>query len=1019
MPRIQGSPSRRAVAAGLVGLVLLIAAAVAAAVMSSTSSSSAARQVQFGGDRELSRALQKKLAATQAFVPGETQYEGSQETGDGAADWAMHSTPADDISLAAINGSRADWKALKSRGNSAAKLGDHGQWSNLGPDNAVYPLNQFRDRYVYVPGEYVASGRTPHSVIDPNCTATSCRYWIANAGGGVWRTDNALATQPTWKYLSAEFEHNNTAALELDPNDATSNTIYAGTGEANICRSGCIAGVGLYKSTDGGDHWSGPLGRQNFAGRGISSIQVKPGDSSTVFVGSGAQGSRGISSTCCNGVDRGANIPDAPHFGLWRSTDGGKTFTLVNQGNATDCTASTPQQVFLGTTACSPRGANHVVFDPVDPNTVYASFFAKGIWRSNQNGDPGTWTQIFAPLAAPIDPATGAGMERMEFDVVKLATGDTRMYVGVGGGGTLSARFYRSDSVRTGTPAFTNLTNTTSAGFCDPQCNYDEYVYVPLKADGSAWDAGTVYLLGSNAYGEAGTGASNGRAVLLSTDAGASFTDMTYDDADDLQPHGIHPDQHSIVTNPANWRQFLETSDGGIMRSNGNFVDDSGDCTAVHHLDTGTSTAAKARFALCQAVTKRIPERLQSVNKGLNTLHFYQVAFNPNRPGELAGGAQDNGSWMSLPGTKTWFESYVADGTFNGFDAALPDYSMLGWQSGSISIMDQPRDSEGVFWISDTLKTPLAAPFRYDREQVAFSAPTFFHPTVSKLMFTGREHVFRSLNGGVNPNFPYAKVKEHCNNWTGDGDIDENGTYERNVDVCDDWKAMGDAAHLGRLTYGPAASCPPAATPTAAWTVACPAPFPWGDDRSGGLISAIGLSATDRNVVWAATSFGRIFVTTNAGAADPSTIVWHRVDTTSDVDPARYPTDIYVDPTNSNHAYITYSGYNAVTPTTPGHVFDVTYNPTSGAAAFVNFDGSGPFALGDLPVGTIQRDEKKGTLYIGTDFGIAKRVNANTGWTPALPGLPTTTIPYLKIDQANRVMYVTTHGFGAWTLDLP
>src|SRR5215212_11645538 len=32
---------------------------------------------------------------------------------------------------------------------------------------------------------------------------------------------------------------------------------------------------------------------------------------------------------------------------------------------------------------------------------------------------------------------------------------------------------------------------------------------------------------------------------------------MTYDDADDTQPHGIHPDQHSIVTNPAKWKQFF------------------------------------------------------------------------------------------------------------------------------------------------------------------------------------------------------------------------------------------------------------------------------------------------------------------------------------------------------------------------------------------------------------------------------------------------------------------------------
>jgi hypothetical protein len=964
------------------------------------------------GARGLSPALQKKLAGSQTFSPSETQLEGDVENGEGSFDWTMHAYPQQDISLADINESRADWNTLKARGNSAAKLGDHGQWTNLGPDNAVYPLNPFRNRYVYVPNEYVAAGRTSASVIDPNCNATRCRYWIANAGGGIWRTDDALAAQPTWKFLSADFEHNNTAAVELDPNDPTSNTIYAGTGEPNICRSGCIAGVGLYKSKDGGDHWSGPLGADDFAGRGISSIQVKPGDSSTVFVASGAQGSRGISSTCCNGVDRGANIPDAPHFGLYRSSDGGKTFTLVSQGNTTNCTNATPQSVFLGQTPCSPRGASHVAIDPSDPNTVYASFFAKGIWRSNSNGDPGTWTQIFAPLAPPIDPSTGAGVERAEFDVVAMPNGDTRMYVGVGGGGSLAARFYRSDSVRTGTPSFTNLTNTTSAGYCDPQCNYDDAVYVPKKADGSAWSPDTVYLIGSNAYGEAGTGASNGRAVLLSTDAGASFTDNTYDNSDDIQPHGIHPDQHSITTNPADWRQFFETSDGGVVRSNGNFVDDSGDCTAVHHL-TGS------RLALCLAVTKRIPEQLQSLNKGLNTLHFYMVTYNPNRPGELAGGAQDNGSWMSVPGTKTWVESFVADGTFNGFDAADPNYSVFGWQSGSMGIMDHPRDQADGFWIADTLLTPLAATFRYDREQAAFAVPTQFHPTISKLMFTGREHVFRSLNGGVNPAFPYDKVKEHCNVWNGDGDIDENGVYVRNVDVCDDWKAMGDPGHLGRLTYGPAAACPPAANPTAAWTVPCPAPYPWGSDRSGGLISAIGLSPTTRDTVWAATSFGRIFVTSNAGATDPSTIAWHRVDSTSSAAPPRYPTDIYVDPTDPNHAYISYSGYNAVTPATPGHIFDVRYDPATGTATFTSLDGTGPHALGDLPVGTIQRDEKKGTLYAGTDFGVVERVTDNTGWRSAMPGLPNTVVPYLKIDQSKRVMYVTTHGFGAWTLSLP
>ena len=130
-------------------------------------------------------------------------------------------------------------------------------------------------------------------------------------------------------------------------------------------------------------------------------------------------------------------------------------------------------------------------------------------------------------------------------------------------------------------------------------------------------------------------------------------------------------------------------------------------------------------------------------------------------------------------------------------------------------------------------------------------------------------------------------------------------------------------------------------------------------------------------------------------------------------------TDIYVDPSDPNHAYITYSGYNAVTPATPGHVFDVHYDPANGTATFTSLDGTGPHALGDLPVGTIQRDEKKGTLYVGTDFGVVERVNDNTAWRSAMPGLPNTVVPYLKIDQSKRVMYVTTHGFGAWTLNLP
>ena len=71
----------------------------------------------------------------------------------------------------------------------------------------------------------------------------------------------------------------------------------------------------------------------------------------------------------------------------------------------------------------------------------------------------------------------------------------------------------------------------------------------------------------------------------------------------------------------------------------------------------------------------------------------------------------------------------------------------------------------------------------------------------------------------MNPNFAYDKVKLHCNNWFGDGDINESGAYQPAIDVCDDWKAMGDPGHAGRLTFGPLAACPPATAPDGPWAV--------------------------------------------------------------------------------------------------------------------------------------------------------------------------------------------------------
>jgi hypothetical protein len=125
---------------------------------------------------------------------------------------------------------------------------------------------------------------------------------------------------------------------------------------------------------------------------------------------------------------------------------------------------------------------------------------------------------------------------------------------------------------------------------------------------------------------------------------------------------------------------------------------------------------------------------------------------------------------------------------------------------------------------------------------------------------------------------------------------------------------------------------------------------------------------------------------------------------------------IYVDPTNANHAWVSFSGFNAATPSTPGHVFEVTFNSGTGTANWTDRS----FDLQDIPITGLVRDDLTGTLYASTDFGVLK-LEAGEGeleWALAAPGMPHVAVAGLTIVPAARKLYAATHGLGAWLLDL-
>jgi hypothetical protein len=571
----------------------------------------------------------------------------------------------------------------------------------------------------------------------------------------------------------------------------------------------------------------------------------------------------------------------------------------------------------------------------------------------------------------------------------------------------------RNDNVRDA-PAeavrasFTDLPQYTF-GYCDPQCSYDNYVYAPGNPENAPNSTGipgvalhdVVYLSGSMQYNEnnTGTGRSNGRAVILSTDAGVTFTDMTEDNRSSTHPGHLHPDHHALVVNPLDWKQFFDMGDGGVNRSDGVFVDDRADCLTPPH-----SFAIASRVLFCQTVLSRVPQTLTAINRGLRTLATYTIDYDRNNLDRIVAGTQDNGSWETMGSREDWLNINIADGGPNRFDATGADseFALTAYQGGSLMVRYIPQQQQDTNWISDTLSDPANVP-PYALEASAFIVPAETDPILPGWMWTGREHAFRSQNYGRNPIFgpnteaAKAAHRANCNTWTGGfDDLNGNGRYDLPGDSCDDWKALGDPSPAGRLT-GPL----------------------YGADRQG-LYVSVTQRAHDDRTLWAATGTGRIFISKNANDPNPAAVTFIRLDSLDPKAPPRYPTDIFVDRTNPNHAWITYSGYNSKTPATPGHIFEVFYNPPTSPTSpptgvFTIRDGHKINGYGDIPANAIIQTNR-GTLYVGTDYGVVVKEPNSDVWKMAPAGLPNIDVADLVYVPEKDALYAATHGQGVWEL---
>ena len=847
-------------------------------------------------------------------------------------------------------------------------------WTSLGPSSTTEGGASGSGNF---------SGRVSALAISPTCALNGpCRLWVGTAGGGVWRSDDAMhQDDPGWRWIGQGLGTNSIGSLALDPNDASGDTIYVGTGETNSPQNSG-AGTGLYRSTDGGDRWTriatnitdpavSPSAIDFTATRGIGAIAIEPGNPQVIYV---ATATAMLGMTAVRGGQSVITGYPQPRVGLYKTANGGATWSLIWVPPLDPVVPTNPHRTpGQGDTMA---GVRWVKLDPRDPRIVYATAWNNAIHRSAPSLEGGD--AAFKPVFAIV--GRGGFQDLAMFDLTR-ANGHTRIYAYNGTAAADPQGLYRLDNAdvpasQLVTGAGASAANTTawiglssndandpasnSGTICSSQCFYDLVVAVPADRPDTVLLGGVQNRLGEN--------------TIRSVDAGERFHAFSSDA--EPTPNRSHVDVRAIVFHPRNPNIAFVGSDGGVVRNDGAFSDVRSRC------------AAQSAAGPCGVLFAAAPRRLYFLNRGLQTLQFYNIALDPRAPLQrMLGGLQDNGTiWQDGTGAPgVWTSVFpFGDGTSaSGFHPSRAGVLFASFQSNRYFVNFANGDLTRWLRIDD--------PIRAANERATITASSgrqflAFDEVNPDTQFTGFQHVWRTKNNGGNAAFLDANCRV------------SGGTA---ASVCGDWIPLGVAYPFPAGTNAESASRRPGDLTGDAY----------GGDRAGGVIVAAERSHLDAGTLWAATSAGRLFVAKNADAAGPD-VTFARIDTP--VMPNRFVTRIVPDRTDANAAFIAYSGFNALTPGAPGHVFRAVFNPSSRIAAFTSLDRD----LGDLPVNTLAVDDARGDIYAGTDFGALVLRKGSAVWELAGVGFPEALIVDLEFVPSQRVLVAATHGLGIFYLRL-
>jgi photosystem II stability/assembly factor-like uncharacterized protein len=511
-------------------------------------------------------------------------------------------------------------------------------------------------------------------------------FYAATATGGLWKTENHGISFTSVFDGQPDFAIGAVALAQSRPE-----VVYVGAGEANNSRS-TYDGNGVYKSVDGGKSWT-KAGLPN-AGR-IGRIVVHPKNPDIVLVAAS-----------------GKLYSENPDRGVYRSTDGGRTWTKTLDHKVDG------REI----------GAIDIAADPSQPNTLYAATYDKvrrpwtfgeggpgsGIFKSTDGG--ATWRQLTAGLPAGLIGRIGLAIARSDpktiYAVVENANSlktpaeERRKRMAQGfGGGSIGDELYRSDDAG----ATWRKVAPPEAAAGSGQAGRGDAQAEPAAQQGGrggrgGWTGGNPPYY----YGQIRVDPRNKEHLYLLSVGVTHTTDggKTWSSA-----FGFGGDNHALWINPADSNHVILGHDHGMGVS----------------FDAGRTWLSPDNKPLAQ---------------------FYAIGYDMEQPYNVYGGMQDNGSSRG-PSTmkgggpipfEAWYRVGGGDGFYNVVDPTDSRWLFNESQFGAIQRMDQ--------------KTGQGRSIRYARPQGQealrwnWMSPILLSPHNAEVVYHAANVVLRSNNRG-------------------------------------------------------------------------------------------------------------------------------------------------------------------------------------------------------------------------------------------------------------------------------